>query len=114
MVHPDVRERELAAWDHAVATGEPYLFESRLRRADGSYGILEIRGVPVRAADGSIREWARHRRRLRLPRRAPVLPRAVELGPRLLLVRHHQNVSDRTAAGQSVLIGKEPDHNGGS
>ena len=56
-VHPDLREAARAAWSHAVETGKPYEFETRLRRADGSYGILDVRAVPVRDAEGSIREW---------------------------------------------------------
>ncbi|HEX9670972.1 MAG TPA: response regulator [Thermoanaerobaculia bacterium] len=56
-IHPDSLERVLEAWARAVATGTPYEFETRLRAADGSYGIFEVRGVPVRDADGSVREW---------------------------------------------------------
>lgn len=37
LLHPGDRDRVVAAWDRAVATGEPFREEFRLRRADGVY-----------------------------------------------------------------------------
>jgi len=56
-VHPDDRERARKAWAHAVETRSFYEIEYRLRMADGGYGYVAARGVPVLAEDGSIREW---------------------------------------------------------
>lgn len=34
-----------------------YTTEYRVRAKDGSYSYFNVRGVPVLAADGSVREW---------------------------------------------------------
>ena len=34
-----------------------FVFEHRVRRADGVYRHFTVRAVPVLEADGSIREW---------------------------------------------------------
>ncbi len=56
-LHPDDRERTAAIWLHAVETRTLYDTEYRLRRHDGEYRYLAVRGVPVLEKDGSIREW---------------------------------------------------------
>ena len=55
--HPEEKQAAWAAWEHAVQTGELYVLESRLRRADGVYRWWLIRGVPLRDADGAILKW---------------------------------------------------------
>ena len=47
LVHPDDLAATTAAWEAAVAAGEPYEHEHRLRMADGSYRWHLSRGVPV-------------------------------------------------------------------
>ena len=56
-IHPDERERVLAAWRAACQARSAYRAEYRLRLKDGSYRWFVARGVPVLEADGSIREW---------------------------------------------------------
>jgi PAS domain S-box-containing protein len=56
-VHPEDRELAKRAWAEAVARQRPYEVEYRLRRPDGRYSITLARAVPVRNADGSLREW---------------------------------------------------------
>ncbi|MEG3860821.1 PAS domain-containing sensor histidine kinase [Microcoleus sp. herbarium12] len=56
-IHPDDRPITAQAWMRAVETKSLYEVEHRLRAADGSYRHFWVRGVPVLAADGSIREW---------------------------------------------------------
>jgi PAS domain S-box-containing protein len=56
-IHPEDRERARLAWQDAVAKQSLYEVEYRLRRPDGSYSVTQVRGVPVRNADGSVREW---------------------------------------------------------
>ena len=46
-VHPDDRERTAEAWSRAVATRTRYETEYRLRRADGVYRHVAVRGVPL-------------------------------------------------------------------
>ncbi|MEG4345958.1 PAS domain S-box protein [Microcoleus sp. A003_D6] len=56
-VHPEDRDRTIQAWMRAIETKSLYEVEHRLRAADGSYRHFWVRGVPLLAADGSIREW---------------------------------------------------------
>lgn len=55
--HPDDKAAAWKAWDHAVATGEDYRINSRLRAADGCYRWFLIKGVPMRDENGTIVEW---------------------------------------------------------
>ncbi len=55
--HPDDKQAAWDAWNHAVATGDTYRVESRLRARDGRYRWFLMRGVPLRDASGSIVKW---------------------------------------------------------
>src|SRR5262245_7692469 len=57
LVHPDDLPRVVATWEQSVGLGEPYEFEHRLRRADGAYRWVQVRGLPVRDAAGRILRW---------------------------------------------------------
>ena len=57
-LHPDDRERALSAWTAAVASRSTYEIDCRVRRYDGAYRWLLVRGVPVLEPDGGVREWA--------------------------------------------------------
>ncbi|MEI6413338.1 MAG: PAS domain S-box protein [Pseudomonadota bacterium] len=56
-LHPEDRERILAAWIHSLQTGENYDLEYRLRRHDGIYHWFKVRGTPVRNPEGEIVKW---------------------------------------------------------
>ncbi|HEX6038012.1 PAS domain S-box protein [Longimicrobium sp.] len=56
-VHPDDRERTQAHWRHALATGQPYSIENRLRGADGEYRWFIGQAVPQRNEAGEITGW---------------------------------------------------------
>lgn len=56
-IHPDDREHTLAVWGKAIATGENYETEFRLRRVDGVYRYFYVEGASLCAADGKVREW---------------------------------------------------------
>ncbi|WP_375455545.1 response regulator [uncultured Methylobacterium sp.] len=56
-VHPDDRARAAEVWARSIAAREPYAVEYRLRRHDGQWRDMEVRGVPVLDADGRLREW---------------------------------------------------------
>ncbi len=56
-VHPDDRSHTAQVWSAAVANRHLYQVEHRLRRYDGEYRYMSVRGVPVLEPDGSIREW---------------------------------------------------------
>ena len=56
-VHADDRPRVAAEWKAALSQAALYVCEYRLRRHDGIYRATIARGVPVFAADGTLREW---------------------------------------------------------
>ena len=56
-VHPDERDRVISTWQHAVATGEPYTCEYRMRRKDGVYRHFLARATASRNADGAVERW---------------------------------------------------------
>jgi PAS domain S-box-containing protein len=55
-IHPDDAAPTIAAWNAAVAARGAFVFEHRVRVADGSYRCFAVRALPV-IADGAIREW---------------------------------------------------------
>ena len=55
--HPDDRVRTLERWQQATASGEAYEIEYRLVRADGGYGWVLGRAMPLRDASGKISQW---------------------------------------------------------
>ncbi|MDG3005472.1 PAS domain S-box protein [Paludisphaera mucosa] len=56
-VHADDREATAHAWSTAVAERTVYQVAHRLRRADGVYRQMNVRGVPIMDPGGGIREW---------------------------------------------------------
>jgi PAS domain S-box-containing protein len=57
LLHPDDRERLMHTWNAAVASGEAYSCEFRVRRHDGSYRWFDSRGACVRDGEGRIAKW---------------------------------------------------------
>jgi len=57
IVHPDDLAQAGARWAAALASGQTYETEFRLRRHDGSYRWHIARAVPVRASSGAIDRW---------------------------------------------------------
>jgi PAS domain S-box-containing protein len=56
-VHPDDLPRVIAAWQHAIATGEPPEWVHRLRRSDGVYRRHQLRGFPWRDISNRVVRW---------------------------------------------------------
>src|SRR5262245_8644363 len=56
-VHPEDLAALLARWPSAVAAGQPFEMEARIRRADGEYRWFLIRSAPLRDAGGRIVKW---------------------------------------------------------
>ncbi|WP_052389526.1 PAS domain S-box protein [Belnapia moabensis] len=77
-VHPDDRARAVEEWAAAVTDGTPFDTEFRLRRADGEWRLVAARGVPVRGADGTVREWVGTNTDITARRRAEEAQRAIE------------------------------------
>src|SRR5690606_13469032 len=57
LVHPEDRDATYARWAAALASGEIYEAEVRLRRADGEYRWHLARALPLRTPDGTISRW---------------------------------------------------------
>jgi formate hydrogenlyase transcriptional activator len=56
-VHPDDLESLMSKWRRSLATGEPYVNEARIRRADGAYRWMLLQKVPLRDQAGHIVKW---------------------------------------------------------
>ena len=56
-VHPDDRALTANAWCVATANRSLYQVDHRMRRHDGEYRYLQGWAVPIRSADGTVREW---------------------------------------------------------
>jgi len=57
-IHPDDRPAYLQAFERAFATGEPVEYDAaRIRRFDGVYRWLNVRGLPLRDLQGQIVRW---------------------------------------------------------
>ncbi len=56
-VHPDDVATATRDWLAAVASGQPYTTEYRIRRHDGEYRWHLTRAVPIRDAEGVILRW---------------------------------------------------------
>jgi PAS domain S-box-containing protein len=56
-VHPEDIERATGIWREALASGQPFETEYRIRRHDGLYRWHLTRAVPIRGADGAIALW---------------------------------------------------------
>jgi PAS domain S-box-containing protein len=57
LVHPDDRQAAVTGWLNALAKGDVYETEFRIRRHDDVYRSFLVRAEPVRAEDGSIVNW---------------------------------------------------------
>jgi PAS domain S-box-containing protein len=56
-LHPEDRERTIAAWKECVRTGSAWDIEHRFRGVDGQWHPILARGVPVHDAEGRIIGW---------------------------------------------------------
>jgi PAS domain S-box-containing protein len=56
-IHPEDVGGMVERWHAALATGEPYEHEARVRRADGEYRRMVHREVPLRDEGGNIVKW---------------------------------------------------------
>ena len=56
-VHPDDIAAASQRWNDAVARGEQFLSEHRIRRHDGQWRWMQAHAVPVRNPGGQVLEW---------------------------------------------------------
>jgi PAS domain S-box-containing protein len=57
LVHPDDAATSISRWQSALASGEAFNVEYRLRRADGAYRWHIGRNVPLRNAENRVSGW---------------------------------------------------------
>ena len=75
-VHPDDRVRVAQKWEESLKAGKEHHSEFRMRTRDGSYRYFDVRGVPVRNPDGTVREWIGTNRDITERKRAELEVRA--------------------------------------
>ncbi len=56
-VHPEDSDPTIEAWNEAVAARTTFIFEHRLKLADGKWRLFSIRAVPVLDDQGEVTEW---------------------------------------------------------
>ncbi len=56
-IHPDDAERAASRWAAAVAEGQAFTNEHRIRRHDGQWRWMTVTAAPVRASTGEVVEW---------------------------------------------------------
>ncbi len=56
-IHAEDRSVLMTAWSKAVAAGEPFKVEFRIRHRSGEYHWFEMRATALRDADGRIVKW---------------------------------------------------------
>jgi PAS domain S-box-containing protein len=56
-IHAEDLPRVVQLFTQSITSGNPYDFEARLRRFDGAYRWFQVRGLPVRDANGCILRW---------------------------------------------------------
>jgi PAS domain S-box-containing protein len=56
-IHPEDQERTAITWTESVRERRLHADEHRLRRYDGAYRYMRVRGVPILGEDGVVREW---------------------------------------------------------
>jgi len=56
-IHPEDVEGMVNEWRASITSGEPFLHEARVRRADGEYRWMLHHKVPVRDEHGNIVKW---------------------------------------------------------
>jgi PAS domain S-box-containing protein len=57
IIHPEDVEANIKAWERSIDSGEPFLFEHRFCRADGTYRWHLSRALAMRDAQGKISMW---------------------------------------------------------
>ncbi len=56
-VHPDDLPHVIDRIRQSITSGDPYDFETRIRRSDGIYRWFQVCGLPLRHPDGRIARW---------------------------------------------------------
>jgi PAS domain S-box-containing protein len=103
-IHPEDVAAMVERWRAALATGEPYEHEARVRRADGEYRWMVHREVPLRDEWGNIVKWYASSIDIEDRKRAEEALRQNENGLRLVLETLPVGVSVTNRTGDIVLV----------
>lgn len=57
LLHADDVEQTVGAWSRAVATGQPFESQCRLRRSDGVFRWFRVHGQAVHDNEGAVTRW---------------------------------------------------------
>jgi PAS domain S-box-containing protein len=57
VIHPDDVKGIVSKWRESLASGDPFLYEARVRRADGQYRWMLHHKIAERDEDGNIAKW---------------------------------------------------------
>lgn len=57
IIHPDDLEEVVRAWNHALATAEPFEMDLRIRGENGRYRWFLSRAYPLRCRRGKVVRW---------------------------------------------------------
>ena len=56
-IHPGDAQPTIEAWNAAVTARKAFVFEHRVKCADGAWRLFSVRAIPALNEDGSVREW---------------------------------------------------------
>ena len=101
-LHPEDRERAEEVLKQALDARRPYEVEYRLRRHDGEFRVLAVRGAPVVEDDGTVHEWIGTANDTTDAKQAEMLRRASEKKYRQIVERAPEGIwivdpDDRTS-----------------
>ena len=105
-VHFDDLPAVASVFARAIAAGEPYEFEARIRRFDGAYRWNQIRGLPSWDPDGRIVRWFVLLSDIDARKRAEEGLRLSEERYSLAVAGSDDGVWDVDFAAQSVFVSK--------
>ncbi len=102
-IHPEERERLSELWSGAVASGEPFEAECRIRRSDGSWQWNSVRAAPVSAGDGTTSYWVGMNADISERKRSETAMQASLLEKENLLREIHHRVKNNMQVISSIL-----------
>src|SRR5215471_14538308 len=106
VVHPEDLPRVIEARIKSIEEGQIYEVEHRCRRADGVYRWFQVRGVPVRNAEGTITAWYLLLTDIEDRKRAEASLRARELSWRQIIDNIPGLVSTAEATGEPEFFNR--------
>ncbi len=116
-LHAEDREGAAGVLKQALEARSPFRTEYRLRRHDGEYRVLAVRGAPVVEEDGAVREWIAAATDITDDKQAETLRRATEKkyrqivdgAPEGIWILDSENRTTFANARMAQLLGRSDD-----